>query len=265
MGPDLGFAGRACIVTGGTRGIGREVVRALLDYGASVLAVGRSAANADYLQKELDPGDGRLVSLACDLRDADAGGTLAEAATARFGGIDVLVNNAAAFDAGPGQLGRADWLDLFELKLLGYWSLVEALIPFLSERAGSITNIAGVIGVRSAANAPHVGAVNAGIIHITDSLAQRLAPNGVRVNVVSPGGVATDRLAARVTRVARERGVTEEEAATILNRDIPLGHPVPPEEVALVVTMLASPRLGSVTGAHVVVDGGSSLGGRRRA
>jgi NAD(P)-dependent dehydrogenase (short-subunit alcohol dehydrogenase family) len=265
MGPDLGFEGRVCIVTGGTRGIGREVVRALLGYGASVLAVGRTDANADYLQKELDPRDGRLVSLACDLRDEGAAGPLVEAAVAQFGRVDVLVNNAAAFDAGSGELRRADWLDLFGLKLLGYWSLVEASIPFLSERAGSITNIAGVIGVRSAANAPHVGAVNAGIIHFTDSLAQRLAPAGVRVNVVSPGGVATDRLAARVTRVARERDVTEQEAATILDRDIPLGHPVPPEEVALVVTMLASPRLASVTGAHVVVDGGSSLGSRRRA
>jgi NAD(P)-dependent dehydrogenase (short-subunit alcohol dehydrogenase family) len=98
---------------------------------------------------------------------------------------------------------------------------------------------------------------------MTESMAKAFAADGVRVNVVSPGATDTDRFATRTSLLAERERTDETTARDTLSRSIPLGHPADPAEVALVIAVLGAPVMRSVTGAHIVVDGGSTLGGRR--
>jgi NAD(P)-dependent dehydrogenase (short-subunit alcohol dehydrogenase family) len=260
---ELGYAGKACVVTGGTRGIGKAVVALLLDQGAHVLAVGSRTETADALRAEIDHDNLRVI--AQDMRADDCGTNVVAAAVDAFGGIDLLVNNAAAFDyVPPDTLRRSDWTGLFTLKALGYWSLATAAIPELVQRRGAIVNVSGVAGVVASPGSPHVGATNAAVISMTEGMALKLAPEGVRVNVVSPGAVDTDRFATRASLRAEDQGIDVASAREQLSSDIPVGGPADPAEVALVIALLGAPVTRSVTGAHVVVDGAGTLGGRRR-
>jgi len=261
---DLGYAGATAIVTGGTRGIGREVVALLLKQGAHVLAVGSRRETADTLRTECE--HEHLAVVAQDMRAEECGDVLVDEAMRAFGRVDLVVNNAAAFDYSPSEsLTRVDWLELFTLKTLGYWSLATAAAPELARRRGAIVNVSGVAGVVASPDTVHVGASNAAIISMTESMAKGLAPRGIRLNAVSPGATDTDRFTTRASLVAEREGIEQSAARGQLAALIPVGHPADPAEVALVIAVLGAPALRSVTGAHVLVDGGGSLGGRRRA
>lgn len=264
MAVDLGYAGKAAIVTGGTRGIGKAVVSLLLEQDARVLAVGSTAETAAKLRADI--ADERLLVVAQDMRADDCGTRLVERAVGEFGGVDLVVNNAAAFDYVPAdQIGREDWLALFRLKALGYWSLALAAVPALINRRGAIVNVSGVAGIVASPDSPHVGGTNAAILSMTEGMAKALAHQGVRVNAVSPGATDTDRFATRTALRAQREHTDEATAREELSQAIPVGHPADPAEVALTIAVLGAPVLTSVTGSHVVVDGGSTLGGRRRA
>jgi NAD(P)-dependent dehydrogenase (short-subunit alcohol dehydrogenase family) len=229
-----------------------------------VLAVGSRPETAKALAAELDHPE--LVAVAQDMRADDCGDRLVAAATDAFGGLDLVVNNAAAFDYVPlSTLGREDFAGLFTLKALGYWSLARAATPALARRRGAIVNVSGVAGIHASPDSPHVGAVNAAVISMTESMALSLAHEGVRVSVVSPGATDTDRFATRTSLLAEREGIDADAARERLSSSVPVGHPADPAELALVVAMLGAPALRSVTGAHVVVDGGGTLGSRRRA
>jgi NAD(P)-dependent dehydrogenase (short-subunit alcohol dehydrogenase family) len=266
MGVDLGYAGTSVIVTGGTRGIGKAVVRLLLDLGAQVLAVGSGQGTVDALRADIGDGFGdALRTVAQDMRAAECGERLVSDAVGTFGGIDLVVNNAAAFDYVPADaVERPDWQGLFTLKALGYWTLARAAVAELAKRRGAIVNVSGVAGVVASPASVHVGAVNAAVISMTEGMAKAFAGDGVRVNVVSPGATDTDRFATRAALLAERERTDLAGAREKLAGGIPVGHPVDPAEAALVIAMLGAPALRSLTGAHVVIDGGSTLGGRRR-
>jgi NAD(P)-dependent dehydrogenase (short-subunit alcohol dehydrogenase family) len=263
MAIDLGYGGAAAIVTGGTRGIGKAVVQLLLAEGASVLAVGQRPESADKLAAEL--GHDRLRTVAQDMRADDSGDHLVSRALTEFERLDLVVNNAAAFDyVGAGGLTRPHWAELFTLKALGYWSLIKAATEALAAQRGAVVNVSGVAGIIASPDSANVGAVNAAVISMTESVAAALAPRGVRVNVVSPGTTDTDRLATRASLLAEREQTTVATARDQLISAVPIGHPADPAEVALVIAMLGAPAMRSVTGAHVVVDGAGTLGRRRR-
>lgn len=261
---DLQLAGRPCVVTGATRGIGRAITALLLAEGAHVLAVGRSTETCAKLAGDLAEYEPRLIVMAQDMSQEQAGQAVAARAREALSGIDVLVNVAAAFDYRPvEELTRADWAGLINLKLLGYASLIDAALPELRRAKGSVTNIAGVAGVVATPDAPHVAAVNAAITGMSASYAARLAHDGVRVNTVSPGVTDTDRFATRAARLARELDDGIGTARAELAQRIPVGYPADPDEIALAAVTIASPRMRSVTGAHLIIDGGETLGRRR--
>jgi 3-oxoacyl-[acyl-carrier protein] reductase/bacilysin biosynthesis oxidoreductase BacG len=201
-----------------------------------------------------------------DMRAEDAAQRLVAEAAGSFGRIDVVVNNAGGYEyKEPGEISRSDWLSLFEVKTLGYWSLATAAFAYLKESRGSVVNVAGTAGVIARPGSVHVGAVNAGVVSMTESLALAWAAAGVRVNAVSPGATDTDRFATRAGLYAAAHGVSLEAARAALSAEIPVGGPADPHEVARVIATLSSPALKSVTGTHVIVDGGSTLGSRRRS
>jgi NAD(P)-dependent dehydrogenase (short-subunit alcohol dehydrogenase family) len=259
-----GLAGAVAIVTGGTRGIGRAVVDRLAAAGTRVLCTGRREETVAALRESLARYGDAVTVVQQDMAAADAGPRLVQAAADTFGRLDIVVNNAGGYEY-KDSLDRSDWLNLFELKTVGYWSLATAAYPYLQASRGAVVNVAGTAGVIARPTAVHVAAVNAGVISMTESLALAWAGAGVRVNAVSPGATDTDRFATRAGQHSAAHGVTEQASRAALAAEIPAGHPADPREVARVIVMLSSPALTSVTGTHVIVDGGSTLGARRRS
>jgi NAD(P)-dependent dehydrogenase (short-subunit alcohol dehydrogenase family) len=238
--------GRAALVTGASRGIGAAIARALDRAGARVALVARDVAALDATAEQLgnDP-----VVLAADLADPDVPARLVAEASDRLGGIDVLVNNAAAAARAPTEQLDAALVDrLYAVNVRAPLLLIAALIPSMVERGSgviiSLSSVSAVVGTpRRAAYAATKGAIDAA----TRSLAIELGPHGIRVNSVAPGVVDTEMWA----RNKAIPGVVEQiEALT------PLRRWSTPDDVADVVVFLATDAARFVTGETMSVDGG---------
>lgn len=253
---ETGIKGKVAIVTGATRGIGAAMVKVLLEEGASVYGTGRTEESAGRAQSELLASGDRVHFGAADLGDTDSPGRIVAAAYERFGRIDLVLNNAAAFEYRTmDDLEPGDWTGLSQLKLVAYARMIDAAREQLIANRGRVVNVAGIAGCVPTGETPHVGAVNAGILAMTRFYAAQLAKHGVRVNAVSPGDTDTDRRTERLARLIRT-GLTDEEAQLRLAATIPMGKPVQPSEVAGVAVALCSDQFDSVTGINILVDGG---------
>jgi|SRR2546421_5080205 len=240
----LTLAGRKALVTGGTRGIGREITLALAGAGADVLACYREPGeHVEELARELKelPGDHHLVR--ADVRGpAEVQALLAECTT-RFGRLDVVVNNAGVVSHVPlGQLTPAEWHRVLDTSLTGAYLVVQEALPLLGPGA-SVINIGSRAATIGIALRAHYTAAKAGMIGLTRSLCKELGPRGIRVNLVAPGVIATEQELPAEVRAKYE-------AMTALRR---LGTP---GEIAAVVCFLASDLSGYLTGATINVDGG---------
>jgi 3-oxoacyl-[acyl-carrier protein] reductase len=257
---DLGLQGKVAIVTGATRGIGQAISRVLLDEGASVLGTGRSHASIEG--RAVENFGGRLQLTVCDLFDPSAPAALIDTAQSHFGRLDIVVNNAASSESRSlAELNRDDWNSLVTQKLIASAEIIRAAIPYLAlSHQGAVVNIAGLTGWIPVGESPRPGAVNAGILNMTEFFASRLASQGIRVNSVSPGDTRTDRREERLRKLQDVRGISRALAENEMTRLIPLGRAVEPEEVGVAVAMLCSSRLGSVTGVNFLVDGGWRVG-----
>lgn len=247
---------RVALVSGASRGIGAAIARELSAGGLSVVLVARSAAALDALAAQLP---GPALALAADLSEPEAAAHAVAAACERFGGLDVLVNNAGATPRGD-FLGfsDADWNAGFDLKFFGAMRLCRAAWPTLAERRGAIVNIAGIGGRTGSAEFAIGGAVNAALLNLTKALADRGVRDGVRVNAVNPSSIATERTQTRIDAIARERGLDAADAAAELARTLGVARFGAPEEIARVVAFLASDAASYMQGAIVDVDGGQT-------
>jgi 3-oxoacyl-[acyl-carrier protein] reductase len=194
-----------------------------------------------------------------DLREPETSSALVGAAWERFGRLDLLVNNAGATRRGDFlTLSDADWEDGFALKFYGAMRCSRAAWPHLAESGGSIVNIVGVGGRTGSAEFAIGGAVNAALLNLTKVLADRGVRDGVRVNAINPGAIATERFQVRVRALAAERVIDLESAAMELARSIGVARVGQPEEVARAVAFLASPMSGYTQGAILDLDGGQT-------
>lgn len=192
------FAGSVAIVTGGSRGIGRAVAESLLRRGADVLISGRSAASLAEAASELaevagTAGAGRLETVAADVRRPADAERLIGAANERFGGVDILINNAGVghFEAVVEQ-STADWAQVIETNLGGVFYCCRAAIPVLRRRGGGwIINISSLAGSYPFANGAAYCASKAGLDAFTAALMQEVRFDGIRVSAVAPGSVGT--------------------------------------------------------------------------
>jgi NAD(P)-dependent dehydrogenase (short-subunit alcohol dehydrogenase family) len=255
----LPHAGKIALVTGASRGIGREIARQLAREGADLLLTGRDEARLDAVAGEIRGLGRRAAICALDLRLPAAGARIAEAALAAFGAIDLLVNNAGATKRGDFlALTDEDWADGFALKLHGAVRLTRAAWPHLKERRGSVVNIAGVGGRTPGAEFTIGGAVNGALLSFTKALADAGVRDGVQVNAINPGYIRTDRFAVRLQRLAAEQGATLAEAEkAMVERDqiVRVGEPA---DIAHLVSFVMSGRGRFLQGALIDADGGQT-------
>ena len=253
---DLQLSGKVAIVTGASRGIGRAIAETLAAEGMRLALVARSKGLLDELA-------GGLVAdcliEAVDLREPQAPARVVDAAVGRFGRVDVLVNNAGATVRGDfTALADDQWADGFALKFFGAMRLCRAAWPHLSASRGSIINIVGIGGRTASAEFAIGGAVNAALLNLTKALADRGSKDGVRVNAINPGSIATERLKKRIKSYASEKKISEEEAARLMPQTMRVARFGEPEEIARAVAFLASPQAAYCQGAILDVDGGQT-------
>jgi 3-oxoacyl-[acyl-carrier protein] reductase len=234
--------GRTALVTGGSRGIGRAIAKALADAGATVVIGYRSGA--DEAQEVAGEIGGRAVQ--ADVSEAEEAKRLVEEA----GDVDVLVNNAGVTRDGLlARMSDEDWSTVLDTNLGGTFNTCRAVIRgMMKRRAGSIVNVSSIVGVHGNPGQTNYSASKAGIIGFTKALARELGSRGVRANVVAPGYIST--------RLTNE---LPEELQQAMLASTPLGRFGDPEDVAGAVRFLASDAAAFVTGEVLLVDGGLGM------
>lgn len=256
---DLNLAGRTAVVTGASKGIGLAITRALLSEGANVVAGARShgAELSDLAAL------GSLHPVEVDLGTADGPAGLVAEAVRRFGGVDILVNNVGGVSVrleGFLAISDEEWLHTLTINFLSAVRTTRAALPYLLERAPA--TIVTVSSVNSFLPDPTVidyCAAKGALTNFAKSLSKEFGPRGIRVNTVSPGPVETalwlgdNGVAATVAKAASG---TAADVVAQASAGVPTGRFTRPEEVADLVTLLASGRAGNVTGSDFVIDGG---------
>jgi len=240
----IDLTGRNALVTGSTRGIGRAIANSLAACGARVAIVGRDLERAGAVAADIGRG---AQGFACDVGDLAQIASLITAVEAAFGGIDILVNNAGLTrDNLLLRIKDDDWDAVIDANLRSAFATTRAASRgMMKRRWGRIINIASVVGIIGNKGQANYAASKAGLIGLTKSVAKEYASRGVLANVVAPGFIETDMTAAMTP-----------EARQAMSGQIPLERLGTPEDVAGVVTFLASDHAAYITGQVLVVDGG---------
>ncbi|WP_394828027.1 oxidoreductase [Pendulispora albinea] len=238
------FVGRRALVTGGSRGIGAAIAQRLLDAGAKVVVAARS-------RSDVTPTAATFVS--GDVRTSEGVKAIAAETLEALGGLDILVNNAGGsrvFPGGSATIPEEEWQDALALNLLSAIRLTNAVLPALrASKAASVVNISSTAATMPFGPAAHYCAAKAALDAYSRTLAVELAPSGVRVNVVSPGPVATpsaDELRRTYPGIPGDAWL----------QWVPLGRFGATDDIAEVVALLASDRGKWLTGVNYRVDGG---------
>jgi 3-oxoacyl-[acyl-carrier protein] reductase len=248
--------GRVAIVTGAASGIGRATAQLLADEGAHVVIADLGADRVETVADEIRAvhGDEAAIGVVCDVTGVDELRSLVDSAVARFGGIDIIVNNAGValptsmFD--DDESFDSNWATTVEVNLAAHARLVRLALPILTESdSARVVNIASTEAIVTSGGAAAYAATKAGVVGLTKSMAVELGRHGVTVNCICPGPIET--------------GMTEaipvESKATYARRRVPLRRYGIPEEVAHMTLNLCLPASSYVNGAIIPVDGGMTI------
>ena len=242
------FAGRAAIVTGGTRGIGRAIVLELAGRGADVaFNYAKSAEAAESLKTELDALGVRCLAVQCDVANSEAAGAMVQQVKDAFGRIDILINNAGITrDNLIMRMKEEDWDEVIDTNLKGAWNFAKAVVRvMLRQSSGTILNISSISGLTGMPGQSNYSASKAGMIGLTKALAKEVGARKITVNALALGAVITDMTT-----------VLDPKYQNHVLEQIPLGRFAQPEEIAKIVAFLVSDDAGYITGQVIRADGG---------
>ncbi|HEY57880.1 MAG TPA: SDR family oxidoreductase [Anaerolineae bacterium] len=251
--------GKVAVITGASRGIGRAIAEALAQAGAAVVVSSRKQEVLDEVAEAIRAAGGQALTVAAHTGDSGAVQRLIERTVETFGGVDILVNNAAT-NPHFGPLLTAEeshWQKILDVNLVGYFRTAKAVVPHMERRGGGkIVNIASIAGLTPLQAMGVYSVAKAGVIMLTKALALELAERNIQVNAVAPGLVKT--------RFSRALWEPEDMRERVL-RLVPQKRFAAPEEIAALVRYLVSPEAKFITGEVIVIDGGQHLSAGRLA
>lgn len=241
------LSGQVALVTGASRGIGKGIALRLASCGATIAAVSRTVEGCKAVVEEIEAGGGKAAAWACDVAKSADVNRVVEEVEAKFGGIDVLVNNAGI--TRDGLMLRMDdeaWDAVIETNLTGTFYFCRAAgAVMMRKRYGRIVNIASVAGLVGNPGQANYSASKAGVVGLTRTIARELASRGITVNAVAPGFITTDMTAILPEKVKAE-----------VKERVPVRRFGTPEDIADLVCCLCGPGAGYLTGQAIAVDGG---------
>jgi len=249
------LTGRVALVTGGSRGLGLQIARALGEYGASLVLVARKQADLDAAVAELRAAGCAAVGFATDLGSAEAASDLTERVLAQFGRIDILVNNAGTVWGAPAEdYPLEGWNKVIDLNVTGLFLLTQAVAKaaFLAQGRGAVVNLASIEGLLGH-HPDRLGTIayntaKGAVINMTRALAAEWGPRGIRVNALAPGFFPSKMTAATLDAHGAE-----------MLRQTPLGKLGGETDLMGAALLLASDAGGHITGQTIVIDGGMTI------
>jgi NAD(P)-dependent dehydrogenase (short-subunit alcohol dehydrogenase family) len=248
------LTGKVAIVTGASRGIGAVIARTVAAAGATVILASRRQESLDAVAATIQDEGGMALAIAAHTGDDAAVRQLVARTVETFGGVDILVNNAAT-NPHFGPLLTAEesqWDKTFDVNVKGYMRMIKASVPAMRERGGGkIINVASIAGLRAQPGMGVYAVTKAGVLMLTQVLAEELAPDNIQVNAIAPGFIKT-----RFSQAIWDNPSVNEAVL----KAIPQRRMADPEEVAGIALYLASPASSFTTGATFTVDGGQMAG-----
>ena len=254
---DLGLNGKVALVTGGSRGLGRESALSLAREGANVTICGRTQSTLDETVNEIKKNGGICIGVVADISDASSVANLHTAVTEAMGPVDILVNNAGGTRSREDINGTLieDFRGTFDLNVFGAFSLMQQVIPAMRTKGwGRIINIASIWGREYGGNISYMSA-KAALIAASKHAAISLAKDGILVNSIAPGSI--EHPGGSWERFQNDN--TPEVVDKFIEDNLPLGKFGWPEPLGDLVAYLASDRSGLITGSCIVIDGGQSV------
>ena len=280
---DLELSGKKALITGGSRGIGKAIALELAREGVDIAITARDLDALDDAARDIAPimgsrhvsaqafGPGRrarrydlsgvgrkLVSVRADTTNDDDVQTLVDITADELGGIDILVNNAAApgglVGGGLAHANTDDLLADIDTKVVGYLRCAKAVAPHMQRAGWGRIIIIGGLAARNAGT--YSGLRNLSLVHMTKTMSSELGQFGITVNTVHPGTTITERSGPMYEALAQQQGITREEVEAQVASGISVGRIIDAAEVAYVVTFIASPKAGSITGEAIATGGG---------
>lgn len=255
---DLKLNGKVALVAGGSKGLGLGVAQALAREGVAVALLARNPTALDAAVASIREAGGQAAGFAVDLADRAALAHAVEGARTAFGDIDILLNNSGGPPpSGVAGVDAATWRAQFEAMVLPLFGLTELVLPAMRRKQwGRILTIASTSVVEPIAAIGISNTLRSAVVGWAKTLAGEVARDGITVNTLLPGRIATARTIALNQRAAQERGESEEAIAARSVAEIPVGRYGTIEEFGAVAAFLASPLAAYVTGSLMRVDGG---------
>ena len=256
---ELGLSNKVALVTGGSMGIGKGIALALGREGCRLSICARNSGNLAVAAKEIEDATGaEVLAIPADLTKPEDAEAFIAKSVAHYGRIDILVNNAGSAPGGViDHLSEQDWEQSLQLKFMGYVRCLKHALPVMQKQKwGRVVNLIGNDGVKPSYLEIAPGAANAAGQNMTVCLAAQYGKDNISFCAVNPGPVRTERWAGLVSAMARDKDISFEEADKLAPRSIPLGRIAEVEEVANLVTYLASDLAHFVNGTMIEIDGG---------
>lgn len=248
--------GKVALITGGGTGLGAAIARRFTKAGASVVLTGRRSEPIEAVAKEVGG-----IAVAGDVLDKDHLVQAVDTATREFGGLDTVIANAGILSvADLLSVEDNDWQQMLDINVTGVLNSAQAAVPALIERGGgSIVTISSVAGLMGVGEAVAYCTTKSALLGLTRSMAVDYGKDNIRVNTLCPGWFSSEMSEMEMQELAKEKGISKEEAIGLVTQYLPLQRMADPDEIAACVEFLASNNSSFVTGTVLVADGGGAI------